>query len=299
MSVRIVEVGPRDGLQNEKTILDTSTKQQFIEMLSNAGFSTIEATSFVRSEKIPQMSDAKALIQSLVDHSLSLEKFPCLVPNLKGLEIAHELGVKEIAVFTATSEAFNKKNINASIAESLERIEEVCLKAKAYKMKIRGYVSTVFGCPYEGKTSLSTLEVILNKLFSLGCYEISLGDTIGIGHPLQVKEIYNFLNTKFDMSKIAWHFHDTRGVAVANIMAAYEEGARTFDSSAGGLGGCPYAKGASGNVATEDVVQMFHLMGIDTGVNLEKVAAASTFILQKLGRASASKAYHALIAEKS
>ncbi len=299
MSVRIVEVGPRDGLQNEKTILETSDKLKFIEMLVAAGFSTIEATSFVRSEKIPQMSDAKLLMQSLIKNNQPLDKLPCLVPNLKGLEIVHELGVKEIAVFTATSEEFNKKNINATIDESLERIEAVCKKAQSNNMKVRGYISTVFGCPYEGKTSLATLERVLSKLFQLGCYEVSLGDTIGIGHPLQVKEIYNSLKSKFDMNKIAWHFHDTRGIALANIMAAYEEGARTFDSSAGGLGGCPYAKGASGNVASEDVVQMFHLMQVDTGIDLNKVVDASTYILEKLGRKSASKAYQALMAERS
>lgn len=299
MSVRIVEVGPRDGLQNEKTILDTNSKMQFIEMLIEAGFSTIEATSFVRSEKIPQMSDAKELIEGLKAKSINFDMLPCLVPNLKGFEIANDLGIKEIAVFTATSEEFNKKNINATIDESLERIRLVCLEAKKHKVKVRGYISTVFGCPYEGDTSLDTLKLVLDKLFSFGCYEVSLGDTIGIGHPEQVKKIYQFLKTTTDMSKIAWHFHDTRGMALANIFSAYQEGARTFDSSAGGLGGCPYAKGASGNVASEDVVQMFDLMGISTGIDLSKLVKASTFILSKLGRASASKAYQAKIAENS
>lgn len=299
MSVRIVEVGPRDGLQNEKTILDTKSKMQFIEMLVEAGFSTIEATSFVRSEKIPQMSDAKELIEGLKAKSIKLEKLPCLVPNLKGFEIAKNLGIKEIAVFTATSEEFNKKNINASIDESLERIKQVCVEAQKHKIKVRGYISTVFGCPYEGETSLETLKLVLDKLFSFGCYEVSLGDTIGIGQPQQVKDIYNFLKPNTDMSKIAWHFHDTRGMALANIYSAYQEGARTFDSSAGGLGGCPYAKGASGNVATEDVVQMFELMKISTGIDLSKVVKASTFILSKLGRSSASKAYQAKVAENS
>lgn len=298
MSVRIVEVGPRDGLQNEKTILDTNSKIQFIEMLLAAGFSTIEATSFVRVDKIPQMGDAKELIHGLKAKSISLEKFPCLVPNLKGFEIAKNLGIKEIAVFTATSEEFNKKNINASIDESLEKIRLVCLEAQKSKIKVRGYISTVFGCPYEGATSLETLKIVLDKLFSFGCYEVSLGDTIGIGHPDQVKEIYQFLKSTSDMSKIAWHFHDTRGVALANIYSAYQEGARIFDSSAGGLGGCPYAKGASGNVASEDVIQMFDLMGISTGIDLSKVVKASTFILAKLGRQSSSKAYQAKLAEK-
>ncbi|PIP89725.1 MAG: hydroxymethylglutaryl-CoA lyase [Bdellovibrionales bacterium CG12_big_fil_rev_8_21_14_0_65_38_15] len=299
MSVRIVEVGPRDGLQNEKTILDTNSKMQFIEMLIEAGFSTIEATSFVRSEKIPQMSDAKELIEGLKAKSINFDMLPCLVPNLKGFEIANDLGIKEIAVFTATSEEFNKKNINATIDESLERIRLVCLEAQKQKVKVRGYISTVFGCPYEGDTSLDTLKLVLDKLFSFGCYEVSLGDTIGIGHPEQVKKIYQFLKATTDMSKIAWHFHDTRGMALANIYSAYQEGARTFDSSAGGLGGCPYAKGASGNVASEDVVQMFDLMGISTGIDLSKLVKASTFILSKLGRSSASKAYQAKIAENS
>jgi len=299
VSVRIVEVGPRDGLQNEKTILDTNSKMQFIEMLIEAGFSTIEATSFVRSEKIPQMSDAKELIEGLKAKSINFDMLPCLVPNLKGFEIANDLGIKEIAVFTATSEEFNKKNINATIDESLERIRLVCLEAQKQKVKVRGYISTVFGCPYEGDTSLDTLKLVLDKLFSFGCYEVSLGDTIGIGHPEQVKKIYQFLKATTDMSKIAWHFHDTRGMALANIYSAYQEGARTFDSSAGGLGGCPYAKGASGNVASEDVVQMFDLMGISTGIDLSKLVKASTFILSKLGRSSASKAYQAKIAENS
>jgi len=299
VSVRIVEVGPRDGLQNEKTILDTNSKMQFIEMLIEAGFSTIEATSFVRSEKIPQMSDAKELIEGLKAKSINFDMLPCLVPNLKGFEIANDLGIKEIAVFTATSEEFNKKNINATIDESLERIRLVCLEAQKQKVKVRGYISTVFGCPYEGDTSLDTLKLVLDKLFSFGCYEVSLGDTIGIGRPEQVKKIYQFLKATTDMSKIAWHFHDTRGMALANIYSAYQEGARTFDSSAGGLGGCPYAKGASGNVASEDVVQMFDLMGISTGIDLSKLVKASTFILSKLGRSSASKAYQAKIAENS
>jgi len=299
VSVRIVEVGPRDGLQNEKTILDTNSKMQFIEMLIEAGFSTIEATSFVRSEKIPQMSDAKELIEGLKAKSINFDMLPCLVPNLKGFEIANDLGIKEIAVFTATSEEFNKKNINATIDESLERIRLDCLEAQKQKVKVRGYISTVFGCPYEGDTSLDTLKLVLDKLFSFGCYEVSLGDTIGIGHPEQVKKIYQFLKATTDMSKIAWHFHDTRGMALANIYSAYQEGARTFDSSAGGLGGCPYAKGASGNVASEDVVQMFDLMGISTGIDLSKLVKASTFILSKLGRSSASKAYQAKIAENS
>tara|TARA_R110000868_G_scaffold280577_1_gene540970 strand:- start:1545 stop:2444 length:900 start_codon:yes stop_codon:yes gene_type:complete len=298
VSVRIIEVGPRDGLQNEKKILDTQVKAEFILKLLSAGFQTIEATSFVRADKIPQMADAQELMKSLIAAKVDLNKLPCLVPNLKGLEVAGDLGVREIAVFTATSEKFNQKNINASIDESFVRIAEVCNTAKKSGKKVRGYVSTVFGCPYEGKTSLETLKKVTQSLFDLGCYEVSLGDTIGIGHPEQVQKIYKEVKKHFDTSKLAWHFHDTRGIALANIFAAYQEGARAFDSSAGGLGGCPYAKGASGNVATEDVVQMFNLMEVDTGVDLAKLADASTYILQALGRSSASKAYQAIIAEK-
>lgn len=298
MSVRIVEVGPRDGLQNEAKILTTQVKADFVKMLVDAGFQTIETTSFVRADKIPQMADATELMKLLNQSKLDFSKLPCLVPNIKGLEAANALGIKEIAVFTATSETFNKANINASIDESIARISEVCTEAQKHKMKIRGYVSTVFGCPYEGKTSLDTMAKVSEKLFSLGCYEVSLGDTIGIGHPEQVKNVYQAVKKNLDEKKVAWHFHDTRGLALANIYAAYQEGARTFDSSAGGLGGCPYAKGASGNVASEDVLQMFKLMNIETGVDLDKVAAASKFILAHLGRGSASKAYQALIAEK-
>ncbi|MBH48801.1 MAG: hydroxymethylglutaryl-CoA lyase [Halobacteriovorax sp.] len=298
MSVRIIEVGPRDGLQNEKKILDTQTKVDFILMLIAAGFQTIEATSFVRPDKIPQMADAEQLMKLLANKGADLSKLPCLVPNLKGLELAQNLGVKEIAVFTATSEEFNKKNINASIDESFKRIAEVCREAKHSGQKIRGYVSTVFGCPYEGKTSLDSLKKVTQALFDLGCYEVSLGDTIGVGQPEQVKSVYQTVKSHFDSQKIAWHFHDTKGIALANIYSAYQEGARVFDSSAGGLGGCPYAKGASGNVASEDVVQMFELMGVSTGVDLEKLTAASSLILKALGRESASKAYQAFIAEK-
>lgn len=298
MSVRIVEVGPRDGLQNENKILSTEVKVEFIEKLIAAGFKTIETTSFVRADKIPQMADATDLMTKLKNSGADFSRMACLVPNTKGLEAAHALGVKEIAVFTATSEAFNKRNINASIDESFERITEVCNQAKIHGMKIRGYVSTVFGCPYEGKTSLETMAKVTERLFKLGCYEVSLGDTIGIGQPVQVKQVYAAIKKNFDESKVAWHFHDTRGIALANIYAAYQEGARTFDSSAGGLGGCPYAKGASGNVASEDVLQMFELMGIDTGVDLNQVADASKFILGHLGRTSASKAYQAIQAGK-
>ena len=239
------------------------------------------------------------LILELKKRQVDFAALSCLVPNLKGLEIASELGIKEIAVFTATSETFNQKNINATIEESFTRIKEVCELAKKNDIKIRGYVSTVFGCPYEGSTSIESMLHVTKRLFELGCYEVSLGDTIGIAYPEQVLQIYAAIKKNFDEKKIAWHFHDTRGLAVANIHTAYMAGARIFDASAAGLGGCPYAKGASGNVATEDVLQLFKLMKIETGVDIEKVALASKFILKELGRQSASKAYQAIIAEKA
>ncbi|WP_244946459.1 hydroxymethylglutaryl-CoA lyase [Bacteriovorax stolpii] len=298
--VRIVEVGPRDGLQNEKTIVSLEDKVTFIRMLADAGLSEIEATSFVRAEKIPQMSDGVELYGALVkEASLKKAKLISLVPNDKGLDNALRAGVKEIAVFTATSNTFNQKNINATIDESLKRIDAVMARANKEGLKTRGYISTVFGCPYEGKTSLVELKRVANHLESLGVHEISLGDTIGVANPLQVKETIEFLKSDFSLDFFAMHFHDTRGMAVANILASLEMGMTSFDSSAGGLGGCPYAKGASGNVATEDLVYLFSSMGIETGVNMEKLAQASSFILSKLSKGSSSKSLTAFLANKA
>lgn len=288
--VRIVEVGPRDGLQNEKSIVSLEDKVTFIKMLAQAGLKEIEATSFVRAEKIPQMSDGGELyarLQSLPE--LKDIKLISLVPNLKGMESALAAGVKDIAVFTATSNTFNKKNINATIDESLVRIEEVTKLARENKMRVRGYISTVFGCPYEGKTSLDELLRVAHKLQDLGVYEISLGDTIGIANPKQVGEVISILEKEFKKEFFSMHFHDTRGMAVANITASLDLGMTSFDSSAAGLGGCPYAVGSSGNVATEDLLFLFHSMGIQTGVDIKKLAEASTFILSKLGGTSPSK----------
>nr|BDT28197.1 hydroxymethylglutaryl-CoA lyase [Bacteriovorax sp. HI3] len=297
--VRIVEVGPRDGLQNEKTIVSLEDKVTFIRMLADAGLSEIEATSFVRAEKIPQMSDGVELYGALVkEEALKKAKLISLVPNDKGLDNALRAGVKEIAVFTATSNTFNQKNINATVDESLKRIDAVMARANKEGLKTRGYISTVFGCPYEGKTSLVELKRVANHLESLGVHEISLGDTIGVANPLQVKETIEFLKSDFSLDFFAMHFHDTRGMAVANILASLEMGMTSFDSSAGGLGGCPYAKGASGNVATEDLVYLFSSMGIETGVNMEKLAQASSFILSKLSKGSSSKSLTAFLANK-
>ncbi len=288
--VRIVEVGPRDGLQNEKSIVSLPDKVTFIKKLSAAGLMEIEATSFVRAEKIPQMSDGKELYSKLKsDPDLINTKLISLVPNMVGIEAAIEVGVKDIAVFTSTSNTFNQKNINASIDESLDKITKVMNVAKAHNIRARGYISTVFGCPYEGKTSLDILKKVADKLFELGVYEISLGDTIGIANPKQVTEVIEFLSKDFKLDTFAMHFHDTRGLAVANVLTSLELGMTSFDSSAGGLGGCPYALGASGNVATEDLVNLFHSMGIETGVDIKKLAEASQFILSSLKRESPSK----------
>ena len=298
-SIFITEVGPRDGLQNEKTVLSTEHKIKFILMLQEAGLKSIEATSFVRRDKIPQMGDATELFEGLVSISPKQTSYPCLVPNLKGLEMAIKAGVKEIALFTATSETFNKKNINASIDESFERMSEVVALAQKNNLKIRGYISTVFGCPYEGETSIEKLIDVVERLKKFGVYDISLGDTIGVGTPKQVQSIISELKMRFDLSLFSMHFHDTRGMALANILTSLENGITRFDSSAGGLGGCPYAKGATGNVATEDIVYLCESLGIKTGVSMEKLAKASEFILTKVGRNSSSKYLTAFLGSKS
>lgn len=298
-TVKIVEVGPRDGLQNETQIIQTQDKIHLIEMLAQTGLKNIEATSFVRPEKIPQMADAATLCKLLnnkIDKNISLS---CLVPNQKGLDLALEAGVREVAIFSATSETFNKKNINATIDESLDRIRPVAIAAMKNGIKVRGYISTVFGCPYEGQTSLEILKKVANRLFDFGVYEISFGDTIGVANPLQVKKIISELKNHFDLAQMAMHFHDTRGLAVANVFSSFQEGISIFDSSVGGLGGCPYAIGASGNVATEDLVYLFDSMHIHTGIDMAKLMQASQFILQKLGRSSPSKFHHAYVANQA
>ena len=286
--IRIVEVGPRDGLQNEKSILSTEDKFQFISSLVDAGLKTVEVTSFVKAPAIPQMADAVELF-TRVNKELSGASFPCLVPNMKGYETAKGLGVKEIALFTATSDSFTKKNINATVDESFERMKEVAAEAKKDNVFVRGYVSTAFGCPYEGTMSVQKLIGVTKRLFELGVYEVSVGDTIGVAKPQQVRDYIRALKNEFPIGKIAMHFHDTRGMAPTNIYVSLEEGITTFDSSAGGLGGCPYAKGATGNVATEDVWYLMHSQGLDTGIDIAKLAAASKFILEKVNRQTESK----------
>jgi hydroxymethylglutaryl-CoA lyase len=288
--IKIVEVGPRDGLQNEKTILSTEDKFQFIWALSDTGLKTIEVTSFVKAPSIPQMADATELF-TRVKNEISNKgiSFPCLVPNLKGYETAKSLGVKEIAIFTATSDSFARKNINASVDESFERMREVSQEAKKDGILVRGYISTAFGCPYEGVMDVAKLISVTKKLFELGVYEVSIGDTIGVAVPKQVRNYLKDLKKEFPIEKLAMHFHDTRGMAPTNIYVSLEEGITTFDSSAGGLGGCPYAKGATGNVATEDLWYLLHSEGLETGVDIQKLSEASKFILEKLNRSSESK----------
>jgi len=295
--VKIVEVGPRDGLQNEKSIITTEDKLQYISMLADAGLSDIEITSFVSPKAIPQMSDNQDLFaKTLVKHGNTDLLMPCLVPNLKGYEIAKSLGVKEIALFTGTSNTFTKKNINATIDESFERMAEITKLAKADGIKIRAYISTAFGCPYEGDMPVADLIHVIEKFQDLGFYELSIGDTIGSATPKQVNSYLKEVVKVADVDKLAMHFHDTRGMAVANILVSLEHGISIYDSSSGGLGGCPYAKGATGNVATEDLVYMLNGMNIETGINLERLIQAGLNMMQALGRQSNSKVALAITA---
>jgi hydroxymethylglutaryl-CoA lyase len=288
--VRIVEVGPRDGLQNEKSVLETEDKFQYISLLKEAGLQTIEVTSFVKPPAIPQMRDAAELF-TLVKDRLGLDQthFPCLVPNMYGYEKAKSLGVKEIALFSATSESFTKKNVNATIDETFERMSEVAQEAKKDNVRMRGYISTAFGCPYEGTMDVSRLISVAERFLKLGVYEISVGDTIGVAVPGQVRSYLKDFRKSVPLEKTAMHFHDTRGMALTNIMVSLEEGISTYDSSSGGLGGCPYAKGATGNVATEDVWYLLQSYGVETGIDIRKLAEASAFILGKVQRPTESK----------
>src|SRR5438105_2764558 len=277
-TVRLVEVGPRDGLQNEKAIIPTEQKIQFISMLADAGLPVVEATSFVSPRAIPQLSDAGAVMAGL--KRLPTTSYPVLVPNLKGMERALAAGVRAIAVFTAASESFTLHNINATIAQSLANFRPVVALAQQEGIPVRGYISTVFGCPYEGAVSPRQVLNVAQALLEMGIEELSLGDTIGVATPNQVVDALGLLLTEgtIPVERLAVHFHDTRGTALANVLVALQMGIQIVDSSAGGLGGCPYAPGAAGNLATEDLLYMLHGMGIETGVNLEKVVEATRFI---------------------
>ena len=275
-SVKIVEVGPRDGLQNEKVTIPTDAKVEYITALADSGLKVIEAGAFVSPKWVPQMADTAEVYRN-VPKDPGVE-YPVLVPNAKGLERALEAGVTSIAIFTAASETFNKRNINMSIDESFENYAPVAARAREHGMRVRGYVSTAFGCPYEGEVAPEKVLEVSARLLDLGCYEVSVGDTIGVGTPMQVQGVVGMLLQVIPAKRLAMHFHDTRGTALANTLAALEMGISTFDASAGGLGGCPYAPGASGNLATEDLVYMLDGMAIESGVDLHRLVAASSMI---------------------
>ncbi len=286
-SVRIVEVGPRDGLQNEKMIIPAKTKIELINRLSATGLRTIEATSFVSPKWVPQLADA-AEVFSAIERRAGVD-YPVLVPNEQGYDRARAVGAGEVAVFSAASEAFNRKNINASIEESITRFAPILEKAATDGVRVRGYVSTVLGCPYQGDVPLGDVVRVASRMYTMGCHEISLGDTIGIGTPRKARDMLRAVAAEVPIEALAVHFHDTRGQALANVLACLEEGVAIVDSSVSGTGGCPYAKGASGNVASEDVVYMLEGMGIDTGVDLVALIQTGLWLSSQLGRETSSK----------
>lgn len=285
--VKMVEVGPRDGLQNEATPVPAAVKIELIDRLSAAGLPVVESGSFVSPKWVPQMASSAEVLQGI--QRRPGVTYPVLVPNLQGLEAALASGVEEVAVFAAASETFSRKNINCSIAESLERFAPVIAIARERGLRVRGYVSCVLGCPYEGTVPEAQVAEVAARLAGLGCYEISLGDTVGVGTPARAQAMVEAVSAKVPVHMLAAHFHDTYGQALANILAVLEKGVAVVDSSVAGLGGCPYAKGASGNVATEDVIYMLDGMGIETGVDLDAVIAAGAFISAALGRETGSK----------
>jgi hydroxymethylglutaryl-CoA lyase len=286
-SVEIVEVGPRDGLQNESRTLSVEARLAFIRHLAASGLKRIEVGAFVSPQWVPQMQGSLELITELYKNKKEFPRdvrFSALVPNVKGMNDALETPIPEVAVFGACSESFSKKNINCSIAESLERFRDVIALAKKEKRKVRGYLSVAFGCPYEGKVSEARVIQLVQAYLKMGVYEVSIGDTIGVATPKQVYSLLGKLKRRVPLKKIAMHLHDTRGTALANVLASLEMGVRVFDSSFGGLGGCPYAKGASGNLATDDLIYMLHGMGYRTGVDLEKLLTYTPVMQQEIGR---------------
>jgi isopropylmalate/homocitrate/citramalate synthase len=294
--VRIVEVGPRDGLQNEPGEVPTAVKLELIERLADAGLPAVEATAFVSPKWVPQMADHTEVLERI--RRRPGVSYPVLTPNLKGFEAARAAGATEVAVFGAASETFSKKNINCTIDESLERFRPVAMEARKHKIKVRGYVSCVLGCPYEGEVKPARVADVAAALLDMGCYEISLGDTIGVGTPGKTKAMIEACAKRVPIERLAGHYHDTYGQALANIYASLELGVATFDSSIAGLGGCPYAKGASGNVATEDVVYMLQGLGIETGVDLDKLVGIGEWICGVLKKEPSSKAGRAIAAKR-
>lgn len=294
--VRIVEVGPRDGLQNEKSPVSTATKLALIERLANAGLSVIEATAFVSPKWVPQMADAAAVMAGLPQRTGL--RYPVLTPNLKGFEAALAAGAKEVAIFTAASETFCEKNTHCSIDESFARFAPIMAAAREAGVAVRGYVSCVLGCPFEGEIAPHRVLAVSERLLGLGCYEVSLGDTIGVGTPGSTARLLDALCARIPPERLAGHFHDTWGQALPNILSSLGYGISTFDSSVAGLGGCPYSPGASGNVATEDVVYMLDGMGLETGVSLDALVDAASFVSEALGRPPASRVARALLARR-
>jgi len=293
--VRIVEVGPRDGLQNEPKGVPAAVKIELVRQLVEAGLRSVEATAFVSPKWVPQMADHAEVMAGI--EKKSGVAYPVLVPNMQGFEAASKAGADEIEVFGAASETFSRKNINCSIAESLERFAPVVEAARARKMRVRGAISCAAGCPYEGEVKPRAVAALAERLYEMGCYEISLADTIGVGTPRKIRSMIEAVARKVPIGRLAGHYHDTYGQALANIYASLEAGVKTFDSSVAGLGGCPYAKGATGNVATEDVIYMLDGLGIETGVDLEKLFRAGQFICKALGREPASRVARALAAK--
>ena len=293
--VKIVEVGPRDGLQNEKIIISTEIKIELIERLANAGLKNIESASFVSPKWVPQMGDASQVMQGIKRQRDVT--YSALVPNLKGMQWAIDAGVQEIAIFSAASEAFCQKNINCSIAESLDRFAGIVDLAKQHNIAVRGYVSTVLGCPYQGDVAPEQVATLTKQLFEMGCYEISLGDTIGVGTPNKVKKMLEIVAHDLPMDQLAVHFHDSYGQAIVNIYAAIEMGVRSIDSSVAGLGGCPYAKGASGNVSSEDLVYLLNGLDLECGIDLNKLVAIGHWISDHLNKPNNSKVALAMLAK--
>lgn len=293
-SVNIVEVGLRDGLQNEKTVLSSAHRIEFAKRLAEAGVTRMEIGAFVRADKIPQMAGSADVTTGALDLQKkkiisSKVEFSALVPNEKGMQEALATGVKEVAIFASSTESFSQKNINCSIEESFQRFIPVMRIAKKNKIKVRGYLSVCFGCPYEGAVPEAQVVKLAKRLYQMGCYEVSIGDTIGVATPGQVASLFKKLKKVVPVKKLAGHFHDTRGTSLANILTAYNLGIHTFDSSLGGLGGCPYAPGSAGNVSTEDVVYMFHGMGIKTGIQLEKMIELNAWVSAQMNKQLPSK----------
>ncbi len=294
--VHIMDVGPRDGLQNEKQVIDTAVKVELIARLGAAGLKRIEATSFVSPKWVPQMADNLDVMAGI--ERLPGVVYPVLTPNVKGFEAAMAAGVTHIGVFTAASESFNRKNINCSIDESLQRFLPVMAAARAQSIEVRGYVSCVLGCPYEGEIDPEAVAEVSARLIDMGCADIGLGDTIGTGTPGKTQAMIEAVARRVPIERLVGHYHDTYGQALANIYASLEMGMTLFDTSVGGLGGCPYAKGATGNVATEDVVYMLNGLGIDTGIDLDALVDTAAWISEQLGRPPASRVARAMLAKR-